>query len=149
MSEDLSALYEKMIMDHAKNPRNAVALTDPSHHAKGNNPLCGDRVSVYFNLKDNIIEQAAATVRGCAILKASASIMTEILKSQSVEDAKDLFEELKELLKTGKCTDEKKLGDLMSMAGIHQFPMRVKCATLPWYAMEAALDNNHNDVSSE
>ena len=140
-----------MILDHSKRPRNFRHPEDANHEAHGYNPLCGDTVNVYLKLGHNgLIEDAAFEGKGCAISLASASMMTEIIKGKTETEARDIFTGFQKLVKgeeefidAGDATDK-----LMMLAGVKEFPMRVKCATLAWHAMTSAMDNEE-EVSTE
>ncbi|HEU4768884.1 MAG TPA: SUF system NifU family Fe-S cluster assembly protein [Pyrinomonadaceae bacterium] len=149
MSE-LSELYQQVILDHNKKPRNFRKLEDANHTAEGYNPLCGDQLTIYLNLDDNAVKEIAFEGSGCAISKAAASMMTQAVKGKSKEQAEELFKEFHSMV-TGELdaeTDENRLGNLKIFAGVRDFPVRVKCATLPWHTMQAAL-NNEESVSTE
>lgn len=135
---DLRDLYQETILDHNKHPRNFRRLEGASHRAHGHNPLCGDRVDVFLLIDDGCIKEAAFDGDGCAISTASASIMTEMLQGRSLEDAQQLFEHFHDLL-LGKAESGDELGKLEVLAGVRAFPTRVKCATLPWHTLQAAL----------
>lgn len=155
MMDDLRELYQEVILDHGKNPRNFRHPDDANREAKGENPMCGDRFMVYLKLKDGVIEDVAFQGRGCAISTASASMMTEVVQGKTAEQAKALFETFHDL-----CTkddhehcdhgpvDEEAMEKLMVMSGVRQFPVRVKCATLAWHALNAAIEGE-DKVSSE
>jgi len=147
MSE-LQELYQQVILDHNKNPRNFKSLPHAEHKAEGYNPLCGDRVTVYLHLEDGKVKEAAFEGKGCAISTASASMMTEAVKGKSLEEAKALFEKFHDLV-TGKTASSGELGKLAVFAGVREFPMRVKCATLAWHTMNAALENRDEPVTTE
>ena len=144
---DLRDLYQEVILDHGKRPRNFRHPADANREAKGDNPLCGDKVTIYLKLSPaNTIEDVAFQGRGCAISTASASLMTEILKGKTDEEAKALFEALHHM-----CTQDDAVPDLPKaledefdrlqvLSGVRQYPMRVKCATLAWHTMKAALE---------
>lgn len=142
--DDLRELYQEVILDHGKNPRNFRHPDDANREAKGENPMCGDRFMVYLTLKDGVVEDVAFQGRGCAISTASASMMTELVRGKSAAEAEKLFHAFHEL-----CTqdepdipegvDDETMEKLMVMSGVRQFPVRVKCATLAWHAMNAAL----------
>jgi nitrogen fixation NifU-like protein len=144
MDENLRELYQDIILDHSRHPRHFGALSSPSHVAEGYNPLCGDRVKVYLRLDESgRIADVAFEGRGCAISVASASLMTEMLKGRRVEDAEKLMGGFLELVKgesVGSLAESDR-EQLEVMAGVSAFPMRVKCATLAWHAMKAALDS--------
>jgi len=149
MSE-LSELYQQVILDHNKKPRNFRKLETANHSAEGHNPLCGDQLTVYVNLHGNAVQEIAFEGSGCAISKAAASMMTQAVKGKSKEQAEELFKEFHSMV-TGELdeeTQENNLGNLKIFAGVRDFPVRVKCATLAWHTMHAAL-NNEELVSTE
>ena len=140
MSE-LSELYQQVILDHNKKPRNFRKLETANHTAEGYNPLCGDQLTVYLNLEDDLVKEVGFEGSGCAISKAAASMMTQAVKGKSKEQAETLFKEFHSMV-TGELdeeTQENNLGNLRIFAGVREFPVRVKCATLPWHTMHAAL----------
>jgi nitrogen fixation NifU-like protein len=139
---DLRELYQEVILDHNRRPRNFGPLPDANHRAEGNNPLCGDQVSVLLDVADGKIRDLAFQGVGCAISTASASLMTEALKGQTVEEARRRFHVFHDLLTTGDARgldSAPELGKLAVFTGVREFPMRVKCATLPWHTLLAAL----------
>lgn len=140
MTSDLRELYQEMILDHGKNPRNFRTLDGCTHQAAGNNPLCGDRVTVYVKVDNGVISDVTFLGKGCAISTASASIMTQSVKGKTVDEARALFETF-HALATGKMPDASpsSLGKLSVFSGVCAFPSRVKCATLAWQSMKAAL----------
>ena len=144
-------LYQQVILDHNKSPRNFKKLENPTHSAEGYNPLCGDHLHVYAKVsKDNVIEDVSFVGDGCAISKASASMMTTSLKGKRVDEAKVLFEEFHRLIQ-GNLNPEKDphhLGKLTIFASIWHFPARVKCASLSWHTINGALEDKKN-VSTE
>jgi nitrogen fixation NifU-like protein len=142
---DLRDLYQQVIMDHKKNPRNFREITDANHMAHGNNPLCGDVLVVYVKLNDDVIEDVSFQGSGCAISVASASLMTEILKGKTMEEAELLYEQVHKAL-TGEAEDGHLSGKLEVLRGVKEFPARVKCATLSWHTVHAAVDSDH-DIS--
>src|SRR5688500_12049350 len=149
MSE-LSELYQQVILDHNKKPRNFRKLESANHSAEGYNPLCGDHLTVYLDLKDGAVKEIAFEGSGCAISKAAASMMTRAVKGKSREQAEELFTEVHSLV-TGYLDEEthaNSLGNLRIVAGVREFPVRVKCATLPWHTLQAAL-NNEERASTE
>ncbi|HZS83038.1 MAG TPA: SUF system NifU family Fe-S cluster assembly protein [Stellaceae bacterium] len=141
---DLRELYQDIILDHSRHPRNARAIAQPSHFAHGHNPLCGDRVTIYLALEGDRIADVSFEGRGCAISTASASLMTEILKGKSIAEAETLFRSFHAKVTGGEAPAapeslEDDLDRLEPLTGVKAFPVRVKCATLPWHALEAAL----------
>jgi nitrogen fixation NifU-like protein len=148
MSDDLNDLYQEVILDHNRNPRNFRALPDANRRAEGDNPLCGDHFTVFLKLDNDIIRDVSFQGAGCAISKASASMMTEHLKGKTVAQARDCFARFQRMLATGETGDEEALGSLCALGGVHKFPMRVKCAILSWHAMLAGLQGE-GKVSTE
>ena len=149
MSE-LSELYQQVILDHNKKPRNFRKLENPDRSAEGFNPLCGDQLTIYVNLADDAVREIAFEGSGCAISKAAASMMTQAVKGKSKKEIEKLFKEFHSMV-TGELdeeSDENHLGNLKIFAGVREFPVRVKCATLPWHTMHAAL-HNQDHVSTE
>lgn len=146
MSE-LSDLYQEVILDHYRRPRNFGTLEAADRAARGDNPLCGDRLSVQLKLKDGVIEDIRFRGAGCAISMASASIMTESVKGRPLEEARALFEKFHPMV-LGQGPREG-LGKLEIFAGVSAFPVRVKCATLAWHTLKAALDGEEETVSTE
>ena len=146
IDDDLRDLYQEVILDHGKNPRNFRHPEDASHEALGNNPLCGDRLTVYLRLDENQnIRDAAFEGKGCAISIASASMMTDMVKGKPLAEAQALFERFHRMCTgddDGGVADgfEDELEKLKVMSGVRQFPMRVKCATLAWHTMNAAAE---------
>ena len=138
MSDDLNDLYQEVILDHNRNPRNFRALPDANRRAEGDNPLCGDHFTVFLKLDNDVIRDVSFQGAGCAISKASASLMTEQLKGKTVAEARSCFAQFQRMLATGQA-DEEELGSLCALGGVHKFPMRVKCAILSWHAMLAGL----------
>lgn len=150
---DLRELYQQVILDHYRAPRNFRALDDANCHAKGHNPLCGDRVTVRVRVGSGLIEEVCFEGAGCAISTASASLMTEAVKGKTVADAHGLFQAFRALV-TGKeaLASGAELGKLEVLAGVREYPVRVKCATLAWHTLEAALkaaDEVNGDVTQE
>ncbi|MFC1527833.1 Fe-S cluster assembly sulfur transfer protein SufU [Candidatus Neomarinimicrobiota bacterium] len=138
---DLQELYQQVIIDHNHNPRNFHAIEHPSHSAKGHNPLCGDKIDIYLNIQDGVIAEVSFTGSGCAISKASSSLMTETLLGKTVTEAQTLFDLVHNMIINGK-TDAEDIGKLAVLSGVHKFPARVKCAILPWHTMKNALERN-------
>ena len=149
MSE-LSELYQQVILDHNKKPRNFGKLETANHSAEGFNPLCGDQLTVYLNLEDDAVKEISFEGSGCAISKAAASMMTQAVKGKSKQEAEQLFSEFHGMV-TGDMDEETTangLGNLKIFSGVREFPVRVKCASLPWHTMHAAL-NNEKIASTE
>jgi len=149
MSE-LSELYQQVILDHNKKPRNFRKLENANHTADGYNPLCGDQLTIYLAVEDGLVKEVGFEGSGCAISKASASMMTQAVKGKSREQAENLFQEFHSMV-TGELneeTEENNLGNLKIFAGVREFPVRVKCATLPWHTLHAAL-NQQDQISTE
>ena len=149
MSE-LSELYQQVILDHNKKPRNFRKLETANHSAEGYNPLCGDQLTVYLRLEDDAVKEVSFEGSGCAISKAAASMMTQAVKGKKKQEAEKLFTEFHGMV-TGELDEENTpndLGHLKIFAGVRDFPVRVKCATLAWHTMHAAL-NNKELVSTE
>ncbi len=151
MAEGKHALYEQTILDHAKNPRNQRAMEDATHAVEGHNPLCGDHLTISVKLDGDLIEDISFEGRGCAISKASSSLLTILAKGKTKAEAQTMFDQFKQMVTADSDApvDEEALGDLAAFSGIRAFPARVKCATLAWQALLAALDGRDADVSSE
>lgn len=143
----LRDLYQEMIVDHGKQPRNFGVLEAAQHHQVGHNPLCGDKLIVYANEADNKLTEIRFTGEGCAISMASASLMTEIVKGKSLQEVEAIFHEFHDVVTTGK--EPTHVGKLAIFSGVVEFPMRVKCATLAWHTLLAALKNDQHEVSTE
>jgi nitrogen fixation protein NifU and related proteins len=137
---DLSDLYQEVILDHNKRPRNFRVLTEPSHHAEGYNPLCGDRLTLYLNVNGDVVTEVGFQGSGCAISRASASLMTDEIKGKSVADVRALFARFHRMVTTAPDIEVEDLGKLSALAGVREFPVRVKCASLAWHTLKAALD---------
>lgn len=148
MSE-LRELYQEVILEHSKKPRNYRALEQANHKAEGFNPLCGDHFTVYLNLKDGAINDIGFQGSGCAISKASASMMTQMLKGKTTAEAEDIFTKFHDLVTGQKAGTQEELGKLAVFAGVSEFPLRVKCATLAWHALRAAIRGEEQAVSTE
>lgn len=150
---DLRELYQEVILDHNKNPRHAHAMADATCHAEGFNPLCGDRLTLYLRIKSERIEAASFVGNGCAISTASASLMTDALIGKNIAEAEQLFADFHDaMMDKSSChfdSEKKRLGKLAVLAGVREFPARVKCATLPWHTLKAALCNEQKTVSTE
>ena len=152
---DLKDLYQEIILDHGKNPRNLGKFDNYNKDAKGNNPLCGDNVHVYLRLNENKkVEDIAFEGHGCAISMASASIMTDMVRGKEEKEVKEIVTDFlgmikeKDSLETNILNDDEKT-KLMSLSGVKQYPMRVKCATLSWHTLTSALDNSDQIVKTE
>lgn len=151
MDQELKELYQQVILDHNKSPRNFRVMENANLHAEGYNPLCGDHVDVYILIEDGMIKDVSFKGEGCAISKASASLMTSILKGKTKEEAEILFGKFHDLV-TGKLGDNlsiEELGKLAVFAGVQDFPVRVKCASLAWHTMINALHNKDEKVTTE
>ncbi len=147
---DLRDLYQETILEHYKRPRNYHDLPDATAHADGYNPLCGDKVKVHLKMADGVVRDVAFEGSGCAISTASASIMTEALKGKTITEANQLFTTFHDLVTDqGPQPEADELGKLAVFGGVREFPMRVKCATLAWHTMKAALDKTNDPVSTE
>ena len=147
MFDDLNDLYQQVILDHSKSPRNYTRLEGANRTAQGHNPLCGDHVTMYLHLDGNTVKDISWQGSGCAISRASASILTTALKGKSVAEVKSLFAQVHDMVTTGKSNGD--LGKLAVFAGVHKFPARVKCASLCWHTLNAALDRAAEPVSTE
>ena len=148
MFDDLTDLYQQVILDHSRSPRNFHKMENATGRAQGHNPLCGDNVTIYVRVEGDRVQEIAFQGSGCAISKASASLLTEALRGKSVTEVQALFEKVQTMVKTGKLA-EGELGKLAVFAGVHKFPARVKCAILPWHAVLAALRGGEEPVSTE
>jgi nitrogen fixation protein NifU and related proteins len=146
---DLRELYQEVIIDHNRHPRHYHVLENPSHEAEGFNPLCGDQLKLYLQVENNIIKQAAFQGAGCAISTASASLMTETLIGKNVEEAEKLFEHFHALMMEKTPQQPTDLGKLYVLTGVREFPARVKCATLAWHTLHAALKHQTKPISTE
>lgn len=149
MSE-LSDLYQEVILDHNKNPRNYRKIENATREADGHNPLCGDALKVYLEMEDDTVKDVSFLGSGCAISKASASIMTQTVKGKTRAEAETLFDEFHRMVlgELDEETEENSLGRLKIFAGVREFPARVKCASLSWHTVHAAL-NGDEEVSTE
>ncbi len=147
---DLRELYQEVILDHHRKPRNCRKPADANRHADGFNPLCGDKVSIYMRVEDGIVRDIAFQGSGCAISTASASMMTEALKGKSEKDVARIFEHFHDLV-TGQISagEDSGLGKLEVFTGVRDYPVRVKCATLAWHTMRAALAGIKETVATE
>src|SRR5947209_8480205 len=148
---DLRELYQEVILDHYKKPRNFRKLEGPCRHVEGYNPLCGDRVTVYLKLEGDVVKDVSFQGAGCAISTASASMMTEILKGKTRAEVEQIFRRFHELVTAQPDAEfnADDLGKLAVFSGVREFPVRVKCATLAWHTLKAALDEKAKPVSTE
>jgi nitrogen fixation NifU-like protein len=148
MMPELRDLYEEVILDHNRNPRNYLVTPEGANrHAHGFNPVCNDEITIHLKVDDGVITDAGFEGAGCAISTASASLMTESIRGKSVEEVQTLFRNMHNLLtQEGAAGD---VGKLEVLAGVHEYPMRIKCATLPWHTLRAALKGEAGTVSTE
>ncbi len=146
---DLRELYQDVILEHSKTPRNYRELQNANHKAEGYNPLCGDHFTIYLDLEGNKIKDVTFQGSGCAISKASASMMTQSVKGKSKEEAGKMFERFHELVTGAGNGDREALGKLAVFSGVSEFPVRVKCATLAWHTLQAALEGKQDSVTTE
>jgi len=148
MFDDLTDLYQQVILDHSKSPRNFRVMADANRTAHGHNPICGDNIQLFLKMDGDVIQDISFQGSGCAISKASASILTDALKGRSKEEVKAVFEKVHDMVVTGK-TPDGDLGKLAVFAGVHKYPARVKCAILPWHATMSAMEGKDEPVSTE
>jgi nitrogen fixation NifU-like protein len=148
MSDDLRDLYQEVILDHYKSPRNYGPLPGADHVAEGNNPLCGDKLKLYLKMAGDKVGDVKFEGSGCAISKASASLMTAAVKGRSETEVEDLFQRFHKMV-TGDASQAPGLGKLAALAGVSEFPVRVKCASLAWHTLRAALRGAKDPVSTE
>lgn len=151
MNPELRELYQQVILDHYRNPRNRGKVESANRHADGVNPLCGDKISIHLKIENDTVQDIGFQGSGCAISTASASMMTDALKGKKKQEAEAMFKEFHELV-----TEEKpskphcpSLGKLAIFEGVREFPMRVKCASLAWHTMHSALNNHKDPVTTE
>jgi nitrogen fixation NifU-like protein len=149
MSAELRELYQELIFDHYKRPRNCHDLPGANRCAEGHNPLCGDRVTIYLKVEEGIIRDVTFQGDGCAIATASASLMTEALKGKSLAEVEHMFEGFHGMVTDNDAPAHPELGKLEVLAGVREFPARVKCATLAWHTLNAALKRQDAPVSTE
>lgn len=155
MNDDLRDLYQQVIIDHYRQPRNFVRLESHNRHADGHNPLCGDKVEIFVKVADGVVQEVSFQGAGCAISTASASMMTEVVKGKPIAEAERLFERFRDYLTSDEEPSLSSDGDddfdsLAALGGVREFPMRVKCATLAWHTLQAALAKKDADpVSTE
>ncbi len=149
--DDLQDLYQQLILDHNKSPRNLGKLEDYNRQAQGYNPLCGDKLQVFLHVEDGIVKDISFEGSGCAISTASASLMTQSVKGKTVEQARATFESFHQMLTedSDNESDESALGKLVVFSGVCKYPARVKCATLAWHTVNAALSDSVKPVSTE
>jgi nitrogen fixation NifU-like protein len=138
---DLTDLYQEVILDHNRRPRNFYALADASHTAEGYNPLCGDRLTLYLKVDGGVVRDVSFEGAGCAISKASASLMTDAVKGKTIAEAQALFDRFHRMVTTPPEQAVEDLGKLSAFAGVREFPVRVKCASLAWHTLKAAFNN--------
>ena len=148
---DSQELYQEIVMDHNRRPRNFGSMTDSPATSEGFNPLCGDQITLFLKVSEDIVEDISFEGVGCAISKSSASMMTEGVKGKSVEEALTVFEAFREMItaKSDGSKDSEILGDLEILKGVAQYPTRIKCATLSWHTLQAALQGTERDISTE
>lgn len=148
---DLTELYQQVILDHNRKPRNFRVIEDADRVSFGDNPLCGDKIKVYLKLNGNVIEDVSFHGSGCAISQSSASLMTQSVLGKTVEEAIDLFKRFHTMVTTGigSAIDETGLGKLRAFGGVREFPSRVKCANLSWHTLRSALESDTDPVSTE
>jgi nitrogen fixation NifU-like protein len=148
---DLDELYQEVILDHNKRPRNFGVLEDANRLAEGHNPLCGDHITIYVQLEGSVIKDIRFQGSGCAISKASASMMTDSVKGKDRREAEALFQDFHRMVtgEAGAELDPLSLGKLAAFSGVSEFPVRVKCASLAWHTLRAALEGSTNSVSTE
>jgi nitrogen fixation protein NifU and related proteins len=146
---DLRELYQELILEHSKAPRNYRELSEAEHRAEGYNPLCGDRFTVSVHIEGDSIRDIAFQGSGCAISKASASMMTQSVKGKTKQEAKELFQQFHRTVTGNQNANPRDLGKLSVFAGVAEFPTRVKCATLAWHTLQAALEGKQEAVSTE
>ena len=146
--EELRELYQQVILDHNNSPRNYGVIDNPSHYAEGDNPLCGDHIDLYVSVEDDIIKNISFNGHGCAISKASASLMTSEVKGKTIVEANNIFKKFHKMITsdTEVMTDIDKFGKLAVLGGVKKFPLRVKCASLAWHTLSAALRQKMDDV---
>lgn len=147
MNDDLSELYQELILDHSRSPRNFRTLPDANHRGQGTNPICGDNYTIYARIEGGTVKDLAFQGSGCAISKASASLLTEALVGKTCLEVQTIFNTVRDMLTTGRTDSD--LGKVVALAGVHKFPERIKCAVLPWHAMLAAVTEAGAPVSTE
>ena len=147
MFDDLTELYQQLLMDHSKSPRNFRVLPDANRTAQGTNPICGDNYTLYAKMDGDVVQELTFQGSCCAISKASASLLTESLKGKTKAEVKVMFDKVRDLITTGHSDGD--LGKLSALGGVHRFPVRIKCAILPWHAVAAAVEGRGETVSTE
>lgn len=147
MSDDLTELYQQLLLDHSKSPRNFRALPDANRTAQGTNPICGDSCTIYAKIEGDVVQDLTFQGSGCAISMASASLLTESLKGKTEAEVKVMFGKVSDMMTTGHVDGD--LGKLSALSGVHRFPVRIKCAILPWHAVAAAVEGRGETVSTE
>jgi nitrogen fixation protein NifU and related proteins len=147
MFDDLSDLYQQVILDHCKKPRNFHELSQPTCSAQGHNPLCGDQLKLFLAMEGDVVKDISFVGNGCCISKASASLLTEAAKGKTRAQVQQMFDQVHEMITTGRVVGE--VGKLAVFAGVHKFPTRVKCAILAWHAVIAAMKGEGQPVTTE
>jgi nitrogen fixation NifU-like protein len=147
MTDDLKELYQQLLLDHNKSPRNFRVLADANRTAQGTNPICGDNCTIYARLDGEVVQDISFQGSGCAISIASASLLTEIIKGKNKAEVKEMFDQVSDMLTTGHSIGD--LGKLSALAGVHRLPVRIKCAILPWHALAAAVEGRGEIISTE
>jgi nitrogen fixation protein NifU and related proteins len=147
---DLDDLYQELILDHKRHPRNFRDMPDATRAVDGHNPLCGDQLRLFVKVADGRVEDVSFIGVGCAISMASASMLTEAVMGKTVQEAQQLFADMHDLLtRNPSGIDPAELGNLGALAGVHEYPMRVKCATLSWHTLDTALNSDNDAVTTE
>jgi nitrogen fixation NifU-like protein len=149
MNTDVRELYQEVLLDHGRRPRNRRRPDRIDRRVEGDNPLCGDNITLYLEVEDGVISDASFEGEGCAISTASASMMTEAVKGKSIDQAAELHDSFHDMLTGVNGNGSNGIGKLAVFAGVKEFPVRVKCATLAWHSLKAALDNDRSNVSTE
>jgi nitrogen fixation NifU-like protein len=147
MTDDLKELYQQLLLDHNKSPRNFRVLANANRTAQGTNPICGDNCTIYARLDGEVVQDISFQGSGCAISIASASLLTEIIKGKNKAEVKEMFDQVSDMLTTGHSIGD--LGKLSALAGVHRLPVRIKCAILPWHALAAAVEGRGEIISTE
>lgn len=151
MENEIRELYQQVILDHNKSPRNFKKLENANHFAEGYNPLCGDHIDIFIYTEDNVIKDVSFQGSGCAISKSSASLMTTMVKGKTIAEAEEIFSKFQDLV-TGKLNSKEKIEELGKLAifqGVREFPARVKCASLAWHTLNSALKNESKTIVTE